>query len=57
MARIRADRPLEAWFDVVLVSCEVGLAKPDPAIYELAVARLVLVISDQDANRPAINVR
>jgi len=40
MARIRADRPLETWFDVVLVSCEVGLAKPDPAIYELCLSRL-----------------
>jgi len=32
MARIRAERPLERWFDVVVVSCEVGVAKPDPAI-------------------------
>jgi len=40
MARIRADRPLETWFDVVVVSCEVGVAKPDPAIYELCLSRL-----------------
>ncbi len=40
MARIRADRPLEAWFDVVIVSCEVGIAKPDPVIYELCLSRL-----------------
>jgi FMN phosphatase YigB (HAD superfamily) len=32
MARIRADRPLERWFDVVIVSCEVRVAKPDPTI-------------------------
>jgi hypothetical protein len=30
MARIRAERPVERWFDVVVVSCEVGVAKPDP---------------------------
>ena len=40
MARIRADRPLEAWFDVVLVSWGVGLAKPDPAIDDLCLSRL-----------------
>jgi haloacid dehalogenase-like hydrolase len=37
---IRVRNSLEAWFDVVLVSCEVGLAKPDPAIYELCLSRL-----------------
>ena len=40
MARIRADRPLEQWFDVVIVSCEVGVTKPDPAIFELCLTRL-----------------
>jgi len=40
MARIRADRPLERWFDVVIVSCEVGVAKPDPTIFELCLTRL-----------------
>jgi hypothetical protein len=30
MARVRADHPLEALFDAVVISCEVGLAKPDP---------------------------
>jgi putative hydrolase of the HAD superfamily len=40
MARIRADRPLEGWFDVVIVSCEVGVAKPDPMIFELCLTRL-----------------
>lgn len=29
MARIRADRRLARWFDAVVVSCEVGVAKPD----------------------------
>jgi len=40
MARIRAERPLERWFDVVVVSCEVGVAKPDPAIYKICLSRL-----------------
>ncbi len=30
MTRLRAERALERWFDVVVVSYEVGLAKPDP---------------------------
>lgn len=40
MARIRAERPLERWFDVVVVSCEVGVAKPDPVIYRMCLSRL-----------------
>jgi putative hydrolase of the HAD superfamily len=40
MARVRADRPLADYFDVVLVSYEVGYTKPDPRIYELCLARL-----------------
>jgi putative hydrolase of the HAD superfamily len=40
MARIRADRRLERWFDVVVVSCEVGASKPDPAIFEMCLAQL-----------------
>lgn len=40
MARIRAERPLERWFDVVVVSCEVGVAKPDPGIYKMCLSRL-----------------
>jgi putative hydrolase of the HAD superfamily len=40
MARIRAERPLERWFDVVVVSCEVGVAKPDPLIYQICLLRL-----------------
>jgi HAD superfamily hydrolase (TIGR01509 family) len=33
---------LEALFDVLVFSGDVGMAKPDPAIYRLAVARLDL---------------
>jgi putative hydrolase of the HAD superfamily len=40
MTRIRANRALDQWFDTVVVSYEVGLAKPDPRIFELCLARL-----------------
>jgi putative hydrolase of the HAD superfamily len=42
MARVRVDHPLEARFDAVVISCEVGLAKPDPRIYRLCLERLGL---------------
>jgi len=42
MDRVRATRPLEPFFDEVVVSYEVGLAKPDRAIYELCLSRLAL---------------
>jgi putative hydrolase of the HAD superfamily len=42
MACVRADHPLEARFDAVVISCEVGLAKPDPRIFELCLDRLGL---------------
>ena len=32
--------PSTRWFDVVVVSYEVGLAKPDPRIFELCLSRL-----------------
>ncbi|MEV4756359.1 HAD-IA family hydrolase [Micromonospora sp. NPDC049559] len=34
------DGPLARRFDVAVFSCEVGLAKPDPAIYRAAADRL-----------------
>jgi putative hydrolase of the HAD superfamily len=40
IARIRDERRLEAWFDVVIVSCEVGRCKPDPEIYRMCLDRL-----------------
>jgi len=55
-ARVRADRRLEDWFDVVVVSCEVGVSKPDRGIYELCLARLgvagreALFVDDREAN-------
>jgi putative hydrolase of the HAD superfamily len=42
MARVRARWPLEGLFDVVIISCEVGLSKPDPRIYQLCLDRLGL---------------
>jgi putative hydrolase of the HAD superfamily len=56
MVRVRADRSPESRFDVVIVSCEVGLAKPDPRIYELALSRLgvaagqALFVDDREDN-------
>ena len=38
MARVRAHWPLDALFDAVVISCEVGLSKPDPRIYQLCLA-------------------
>lgn len=40
MARVRADRPLERWFDVVVVSCELGVVKPSSRIYQVCLTRL-----------------
>lgn len=40
VAKVRGERPLERYFDVVVVSYEVGLAKPDPAIYRICLDRL-----------------
>jgi HAD superfamily hydrolase (TIGR01509 family) len=45
MARIRTDRPLEGWFDVVLVSCEVGVAKPDRMIFQMCLSQLCVMPS------------
>jgi putative hydrolase of the HAD superfamily len=40
MARVRADRPLAELFDVVVVSYELGHAKPDREIYEATLSKL-----------------
>ena len=42
MARVRERWPLDARFDAVVISCEVGLSKPDPRIYQLCLERLGL---------------
>ncbi|MPZ19820.1 MAG: HAD-IA family hydrolase [Luteitalea sp.] len=40
MARLRAERALDEWFDTVVVSYELGIVKPDPAIYQACLDRL-----------------
>jgi len=53
------DYSLSDWFDAVVISGEVGLRKPEPAIYELAAAKLGLpthrcvFVDDIDKNLPA----
>jgi putative hydrolase of the HAD superfamily len=42
MARVRERWPLDARFDAVVISCEVGVSKPDPRIYQLCLDRLGL---------------
>jgi putative hydrolase of the HAD superfamily len=42
MARVRDSRALDAGFDAVVISCEVGLSKPDPRIFQLCLERLGL---------------
>jgi len=46
LARIRADRPLESSFDVLVFSCEVGVAKPATQIYQTCIMRLGVKASD-----------
>lgn len=43
IAHIRTERSLESWFDVAVISCEVGCSKPDPQIYETCLSRLNVV--------------
>ncbi len=56
LARIRVDRPLESYFDVLVFSCEVSHSKPDPQIYQTCITRLgvsageVLFVDDHAAN-------
>jgi putative hydrolase of the HAD superfamily len=42
VARLRRERRLDRWFDVVVASCEVGSCKPDPEIYRICLERLGL---------------
>jgi putative hydrolase of the HAD superfamily len=53
---ILEDKGILSYFDPVIVSTEVGLEKPDPAIFHLAVERSgleakdILYIGDHDRN-------
>ena len=40
LAHLDAERPLPARFDVVVISFEVGCAKPDPEIFQITLDRL-----------------
>jgi putative hydrolase of the HAD superfamily len=46
MARVRADRPLAELFDVVVVSYELGHAKPDREIYDATLSKLGVAAQD-----------
>lgn len=56
MARLRRDRRIDHLFDAVVISCEVGLSKPDPHIYRYCLDRLglgppqVLFVDDRADN-------
>lgn len=56
LLRIRSDRSLESRFDALIFSCEVGLAKPDPQIYQTCIRALgvnagdALFVDDLPAN-------
>lgn len=56
MARVHVERALDERFDAVIVSCEVGCSKPDPAIYALTLSRLgaepagTLFVDDREEN-------
>jgi len=46
VSRIRAERDLPQLFDVVVISYEVALAKPEPEIYRLTLNRLGVLPGD-----------
>jgi putative hydrolase of the HAD superfamily len=56
VARVKAQRPTERYFDALLASSEVGCMKPERAIFELTLARLgveageALFVDDREAN-------
>ena len=40
MGLVRSQRPMQRYFDTLVVSSEVGCLKPDPAIYRITLGRL-----------------
>lgn len=46
MGRVRDERQLAAYFDVIVVSYELGMSKPEPAIYNVCLERLGVPASD-----------
>ena len=61
MARVGAERPLAEIFDVVVVSYELGHAKPDREIYQVTLSKLgvlpqdALFVDDRSENIAAAN--
>jgi putative hydrolase of the HAD superfamily len=59
MERVAVDRPLDRYFDRVIVSYEVGFTKPAPEIYDIALAAVgvpaanVLFVDDRPENLEA----
>jgi putative hydrolase of the HAD superfamily len=59
MSRVRAEKALSEYFDAVVVSYEVGCAKPDARIYQLCLSALgvpaesALFVDDRRANLDA----
>jgi putative hydrolase of the HAD superfamily len=59
ICKVRAERDLSRFFDVVIVSCEVGCAKPDPRIYRLCLEQLgtpaaaTMFVDDREVNLAA----
>jgi len=55
--RVRTERNLDRTFDAVVVSCEVGCMKPDPAIFRIALERLgVEAVDSLFVDDRAVNV-
>jgi putative hydrolase of the HAD superfamily len=46
LAQLDIERPLPAHFDVVVISFDVGCAKPDPQIYQITLDRLGVARGD-----------
>jgi putative hydrolase of the HAD superfamily len=46
LAQLDIERPLPAHFDVVVISFDVGCAKPDPQIYQITLDRLCVAPGD-----------
>jgi putative hydrolase of the HAD superfamily len=46
LAQLDIERPLPAHFDVVVISFDVGCAKPDPQIYQITLDRLGVAPGD-----------
>jgi 2-haloacid dehalogenase len=59
VAHLRDVEDWEGRFDPIILSCDVGLCKPDPAIFALLLQRLglpgerVLFVDDRDDNLAA----